>query len=88
MSNHKFKGYTWNLSNTAGGKPKIVDGNGFCICNAPDATINSDRNFKAIEQLPDMVEAMQEFCNRVEAGEVKSTHTYNKFMSILKKVNK
>ena len=34
---------------------------------------------------PEMYEAMQEFVNRVDRGEVRSTATYNKFKTILAK---
>jgi hypothetical protein len=39
-------------------------------------------NGELIAQAPAMFEAMQEFCIRVEKGEVKSTYTYNKFKAI------
>lgn len=42
-------------------------------------------NGELIAQAPAMFEAIQEFCTRVEKGEVKSTYTYNKFKVILEK---
>lgn len=38
-----------------------------------------------IAAAPEMYEAMQEFVNRVDRGEVRSTATYNKFKTILAK---
>lgn len=44
----------------------------------------SKANAKLIVQSPVMLEAMQEFVNRVDIGEVRSTYTYNKFKEIIK----
>lgn len=35
--------------------------------------------------LEEALDAMQEFCNRVEAGQVHSRYTYAKFKAILEK---
>lgn len=43
-------------------------------------------NAKLIAVAPEMYQAMQEFCDRVEKGEVRSTKTYNKFKEILNKI--
>lgn len=43
-----------------------------------------DANAKLIAAAPEMLEAMLEFCNRVEKGEVRSTYTYTKFKAIIK----
>lgn len=42
-------------------------------------------NAHLIAAAPEMYEAMQEFVDRVDRGEVRSTATYNKFNSILAK---
>ena len=42
-------------------------------------------NAHLIAAAPEMYEAMQEFVNRVDKGEVRSNKTYNKFKSILAK---
>lgn len=42
-------------------------------------------NAHLIAAAPEMYEAMQEFVNRVDRGEVRSTATYKKFKSILAK---
>lgn len=44
-------------------------------------------NANLIAIAPDMLEAMIEFCDRVDRGEVKSTKTYNKFKELIKRVN-
>lgn len=43
----------------------------------------SSANAALIAQAPNMYSAMQEFVDRVEAGEVRSKKTYAKFKSIL-----
>jgi hypothetical protein len=64
-----------------------------CIANVPyitDDDIPTDEakaNALLIAAAPEMYEAMNEFCERVEKGEVRSTKTYNKFKEILKKIN-
>jgi len=42
-------------------------------------------NAHLISAAPDMYEAMKEFCDRCDKGEVRSKRTYAKFMEILKK---
>lgn len=37
----------------------------------------------AMNKIHGMRAAMQEFCDRVESGEVRSTYTYNKFKQLL-----
>lgn len=44
-------------------------------------------NFKLFAQSLNMLEAMQEFCDRVDKGEVRSTKTYKKFKEIIHLVN-
>jgi len=39
----------------------------------------------ANQRIGEYREAMQEFCDRVESGEVRSTYTYNKFKQLLNK---
>jgi|SRR5699024_1418227 len=41
-------------------------------------------NAKLISKAPEMLEAMQWFCDRVDNGEVRSTKTYKKFKQIIK----
>lgn len=36
-----------------------------------------------ISKAPDMLEAMIEFCQRVDKGEIKSTYTYHKFKKLI-----
>lgn len=42
-------------------------------------------NATLIAAAPEMLEAMQEFVDRVDKGEVRSTKTYSKFKSIITK---
>lgn len=42
-------------------------------------------DFKLWSLAPEMLEAMQEFVDRVDRGEVKSKNTYTKFKSIINK---
>src|SRR5699024_6789002 len=44
----------------------------------------SKANAQLISKAPEMLEAMQWFCDRVDNGEVRSTKTYNKFKQIIK----
>lgn len=44
----------------------------------------AEANAKLIASAPDLLEAMQEFCERVEKGEVRSTYTYTKFKALIK----
>lgn len=46
-------------------------------------TIEGIANAQLIAHAPEMLEAMQEFCERVERGEVRSRKTYAKFKDIL-----
>lgn len=41
-------------------------------------------NFRLMSQSKRMLAAMQNFCDRVEKGEVRSTKTYNEFKEIIK----
>jgi hypothetical protein len=36
------------LTRTSAGKPKLTDTNGFSVANAPDATKESDENFRRL----------------------------------------
>lgn len=47
--------------------------------------VTDDNDGYLIAAAPEMYEAMQEFVNRVDRGEVRSTATYNKFKTILAK---
>lgn len=40
-------------------------------------------NAQLISKAPELLEAMQEFCDRVDKGEVRSTKTYNKFKQLI-----
>lgn len=46
------------------------------------------RDFNLIVLLPEIYEAIEEFCMRVEKGEVRSTKTYNKFKDLLNRAKK
>lgn len=43
----------------------------------------AEANAKLIAAAPDMFAAMQEFVERVDKGEVRSTYTYNQFKAII-----
>ena len=47
----------------------------------------SKANALLISKAPEMLEAMQDFCNRVDNGEVKSIKTYNKFKQLIEQLN-
>ena len=42
-------------------------------------------NARLIAAAPDMLEALQEFCRRVEAGEIRSKRTYAAFKALIAK---
>lgn len=50
-----------------------------------NATYEHKANAALIAAAPEMLEAMQEFVDRVEKGEVRSVKTYAKFKSIIAK---
>lgn len=43
-------------------------------------------NARLISIAPEMMEAMQEFCDRVDRGEVRSKRTYAKFKELIKSI--
>lgn len=65
-------------------------GPGVLLVDGSDGTPDGDEidqaNARLIAQSPRMAEAMQWFCDRVDAGEVRSTKTYNLFKDILSDV--
>ncbi len=61
------------------------NGRRLLIFNIKQTTEQAIANAKLISVAPEMLEAMQCFCNRVENGEVKSVRTYSKFKAIIDK---
>jgi hypothetical protein len=70
---------TWSLLGNEGYGILSCDGEG----NSPQNVNNADAHL--IAAAPDMYEAMQEFCDRVDRGEVRSKYTYGKFKEVLRK---
>ena len=46
-------------------------------------TTDREANARLIAAAPDMLEALQEFCRRVEAGEIRSKRTYAAFKALI-----
>lgn len=80
--------------------PVASDGSQDFICQAKDVRVSEKEeeeearwngtdpwewNGRLIAAAPDMAEAMQEFIDRCDRGEVRSTKTYNKFKAIMQK---
>lgn len=57
----------------------------FCALILGDSNEEVKANALLISKAPEMLEAMQEFVDRVDKGEVRSNRTYNKFKQIIKK---
>lgn len=55
-------------------------------CYLPNKEIEQEQKANAllISKAPEMLEAMQEFCHRVDRGEVRSKRTYAKFKELIK----
>lgn len=51
----------------------------------PVRTITTPANAHLIAAAPEMLEALKEFVRRVEAGKIRSRHTYAKFKEIIRK---
>lgn len=51
--------------------------------DAATSQVEAVANAKLIAAAPDMLNAMQEFCDRVDRGEVRSKATYAKFKAII-----
>lgn len=51
-----------------------------------DPRAEMEANAHLIAASPTMYEAIQEFCDRVERGEVRSKRTYTKFKELIKKI--
>lgn len=91
---HSESKAAWNVVGTKlGGKYKIarcpyvihtpVDKNNLDLLSHESEEAKA--NAKLIAAAPEMLEAMQEFIDRVDKGEVRSTRTYNKFKEIINK---
>lgn len=77
------KGETWfNVNGEEGVIADVLHGR--CLTQDED---EAAANAALIAAAPDMFEAMQEFVDRVERGEVRSKKTYEKFKAILSKAN-
>ncbi|MVW92416.1 hypothetical protein FCL53_10610 [Elizabethkingia meningoseptica] len=67
-----------------------INDKGNVICQMPDKIVCEESqiywnaNAKLISKAPEMLRAMQKFCDRVENGEVKSVKTYNEFKQLIK----
>lgn len=58
-----------------------------CLVSPKETETEGDMaNAQLIAVAPEMYEAMQEFCDKVDRGEARSIKTYTKFKEILSKV--
>ncbi|MFD2600187.1 hypothetical protein ACFSQ3_14610 [Sphingobacterium corticis] len=71
--------YPNNDDKANGGKSVIA-----CVAPIVVASQEDYANARLMSKAPEMLEALQEFCRRVERGEVKSKHTYVKFQELIK----
>ena len=62
---------------------RTASDNGICSCGGEMDYDEACVNAALIAQAPAMYAAMQEFCDRVDRGEVRSRRTYEQFKSIL-----
>lgn len=87
MSEAKFTKGPWGRTTFANGQPRVYRiGRDYKEADIAHTHGSDDvANADLIAAAPEMYEAMQEFVNRVDRGEVRSTATYNKFKTILAK---
>ena len=74
----------WNISKDK--KDFYIVGNNKHDLIALTFGTDKEANAKLIVAAPEMKEAMQEFVDRCEKGEVRSTYTYTKFLTLLNKL--
>lgn len=88
----KFKGTKgeWFLSKTQNLRPTYAaiknnqNSRLICLISEPkNMDIEDEANAKLISNAPKLLEALIEFCERVDKGEVRSTKTYAKFKSLI-----
>ena len=88
----KFKGTKgeWFLSETQNLRPTHVaiktnqNSRLICLISEPkNMDVEDNANAKLITNAPKLLEAMVEFCERVDKGEVRSTKTYNKIKNLI-----
>lgn len=70
-----------------GGTFKTENDRVICLISPKETETEEDiANAQLIAVAPEMYEAMQEFCDKVDRGEARSIKTYTKFKEILSKV--
>lgn len=65
-----------------------IESNGNIVADIRNVSNNLDEinaNAKLISCAPELLQALQWFCERVDKGEVRSTKTYNKFKQLIEK---
>jgi hypothetical protein len=81
MSNEKFTPGLWVTDRDT------VESNQYTICQFFDKSENyfenKDANAALIAAAPAMYGALQKFCDRVDAGQIRSVTTYAEFQAIL-----
>jgi len=93
LSEKNWDGSDSTEINVGGATVGQLYGNDDYPCLDPEeddmAAIAADLKFfgNAVCQCLEMYKAMQEFCDRVDRGEVRSVKTYAKFKDILTRVN-
>lgn len=77
---NEFYGHVWQFPTDKDGD--MIEGESF-----NRSEIDAEANARLICAAPEMFEAMQWFCERVEKGEVRSIRTYHRFKSILNNIS-
>ncbi|MGJ1362920.1 hypothetical protein ACR79B_20590 [Sphingobacterium spiritivorum] len=87
----EFKGtkgkWSTNTHSVFIGNEELIDENVICrLHNGIKKYMGESQKANAllISKAPEMLEAMQDFCRRVDCGEVRSKRTYTKFKELIK----